>query len=110
MDIPALKDANFFSFLAAASTPVLVPFITKRDKPASEQLATIVDLAESYEGVIAFGIVDAEESVQAADHCGILSVPTSVLFTGGKVADRVVGLTSKTALEDRLEEEQRSLV
>jgi len=110
MDIPTLKDANFFSFLAESSLPVLVIFITKASKPCSEQLATTVDLAESYEGVIAFAIVDADESRQAADHCGILSVPTQVLFHNQKVADRVVGLVSKTALADRLEEDLRKLV
>ncbi|MCD6282060.1 thioredoxin family protein [bacterium] len=110
MDIPTLKDANFFSFIAEATTPVVVTFVTKTSKPASEQLATIVDLAESYEGVISFAIVDAEDSLQAADHCGILSVPTSVLFKGGKFADRIVGLMSKTALVNRLEEDLRSLI
>jgi len=110
MDIPTLRDANFFSFLAESALPALVTFITKTSKPSSEQLATIIDLAESYEGVISFVIVDAEEARQAADFCGVLSVPTSVLFKGGKVADRVVGLMSKTALAARLEEDLRSLV
>jgi thioredoxin 1 len=79
-------------------------------KPASEQLATIIDLAESFEGVITFAIVNVEESPGLADRFGILSVPTSVLFNGGKVADRIVGLMSKTALIDRLDEDLRSLV
>jgi thioredoxin 1 len=110
MEIPTLKEPTFNAHIEAADSPVFVTFITRVSKPASEQLATIIDLAESYESVITFAIVNAEESPGLADRFGILSVPTSVLFNGGRVADRIVGLMSKTALIDRLDEDLRSLV
>jgi thioredoxin 1 len=110
MEIPTLKEASFYTHVEGSTAPVFVTFITRTSKPSSEQLATIIDLAESYENVISFAFVNAEESAQIADKYGILSVPTSVLFNGGKVADRIVGLISKTALIDRLDEDLRSLV
>jgi thioredoxin 1 len=110
MEIPTLKESAFGPHVDGADSPVFVTFITRMSKPASEQLATIIDLAESFEGVITFAIVNVEESAGLADRFGILSVPTSVLFNGGKVSDRIVGLMSKTALIDRLDEDLRSLV
>jgi thioredoxin 1 len=110
MEIPTLKDSSFYPHLEGSATTVFISFITRTSKPSSEQLATIIDLAASYEGVISFAFVNAEESPSLADRYGILSVPTSVLFSGGKVADRIVGLISKTALIDRLDEDLRSLV
>ncbi len=110
MDIPALKDSNFEAYIETTPRPVLVTFITRASRPASEQLATTIDLAASYEGVISFAIVNAEESPELTDKYGILSVPTSVLFNGGKVADRFVGLVSKSALSERLDEALRNLV
>ena len=110
MEIPALKDATFAGYIDAEHKPILVTFITRSSRPASEQLATTIDLASSYEGVISFAIVNADESPALIDRYGILSVPTSVLFNGGKVADRFVGLVSKSALNERLDEALRNLI
>lgn len=110
MEILNLKDSNFAAFIDASPRPALATFILKTSKPSSEQLATIIDLAAIYEGVISFAIVNVEEAPKTTEKHGILTVPTSVLYSGGKATDRFVGLMSKTAFNERLDEALRNLI
>jgi len=109
-DVPELKDANFFSYVASSPVPVAVAFYTRSSKPAMEELATFKELAGEYDGVVNFSVIDAEENPVVVDYYGILTVPTIVLFNKQKVVDRIVGLTSREALAERLEENLRKLV
>lgn len=104
-----LRDANFYSFLAASPVPVAVAFYAKGVKPAMEELSMIQLLAKDYDGVIRFAVVNAAEANRIVDHLGILSVPTLVLFSKQKIVDRIVGLISREALAERLEENLRTL-
>jgi len=110
MEIAELKDANFFSFLASSPVPVMAVFYISRSKPANEELATVRDLVQSYDGVVRFATVDANECPRVVDFFGILSVPTILLLRSRKVIDRIVGLISREALAERLEEDLRKIV
>lgn len=110
MEIQQLKDANFFSFLASSQVPVMAMFFIPGSKPATEELATVRDLAQAYDGVVRFVTVDANECPRVVDFYGILSVPTILLLRSRKVIDRIVGLASREALAERLEEDLRKIV
>lgn len=110
MNIPELRDANFFSFLASSQVPVMVVFYIRGSKPASEELAAVRDLAQEYDGVVRFAVVNANDCPRVVDFFGILSVPTILLLRKQKVIDRIVGLTSRDALVERLEEDLRKIV
>ena len=110
MSIPELKDANFFSFLASSPIPVMAVFYIPGSKPATEELATVRDLAQQYDGVVRFAIINANDCPRVVDFFGILSVPTILLLRKQKVIDRIVGLASREALVERLEEDLRKIV
>jgi len=110
MEIAELKDANFFSFLASSPVPVMAIFHIPASKPATEELATVRDLAQSYDGVVRFASVNANECPHVVDFYGILSVPTILLLRKQKAIDRIVGIISREALAERLEEDLRKIV
>jgi thioredoxin 1 len=46
--------------------------------------------------------VDVDENQQVAQQYGIRSIPTLLVFKGGKVIDQLVGAVPKSKLEDSL--------
>ena len=61
----------------------------------------IVDeFAEENEGKIKVGKVNVDEQPELAGQYGVMSIPTAILFKGGEIAATLVGLQSKSALEE----------
>lgn len=67
--------------------------------PALEELAT------QYKGKIKIAKVDVDESQQVAQQFGIRSIPTLLLFKGGKVVEQLVGAMPKAKLEDAIKKQ-----
>jgi thioredoxin 1 len=67
-------------------------------------LAPVIDeLANEYEGVVKIGKVDTDESQEIAGTYGIMSVPTVLLFKGGKKVDSLVGAHPKNVYKERID-------
>ena len=68
------------------------------------QIAPLIEqLGVQYAGRVKIGKVNIDDNPQAAQHYGIQSIPTLLLFKGGEVVDRFVGMPARTKLEERLE-------
>ncbi len=61
----------------------------------------IVDeFAEENAGAIKVGKVNVDEQPELASRYGVMSIPTAILFKNGQVAETLVGLQNKEALEE----------
>ena len=60
---------------------------------------------EQYKGKLKIAKVDVDESQQVAQQFGIRSIPTLLLFKGGRVVDQLVGAMPKTKLEDAIKKQ-----
>ena len=61
----------------------------------------IVDeFAEENEGRVKVGKVNVDEQPDLAGRYGVMSIPTAILFKNGEIADTLVGVQPKTALEE----------
>ena len=61
----------------------------------------IVDeFAEETEGRVKVGKVNVDEQPDLAGRYGVMSIPTAILFKNGEIADTLVGVQPKTALEE----------
>ncbi len=104
-DVVTLEDRTFEQEVLKSNTPVLVDFWAVWCQPC-KVIAPVVDsLATKYKGKLKVAKMDVDENQAVAQQYGIRSIPTLLLFKGGRVVDTVVG-SDKT----RLEESVRKLV
>ena len=90
-----LTDSNFESEVIKSEVPVLVDFWAEWCQPCRMLAPTIEQLADEYEGRIKVGKVDIDSNREVAVNYGISSIPTVILFKGGEVQKKIVGLAPK---------------
>lgn len=67
-------------------------------------IAPIVDeLAEEYAGKLKCVKLNTDESPNVASEYGIRSIPTIMIFKGGKKCDTVIGAVPKATLQQTVE-------
>lgn len=91
---------NFEAEVLKSDKPVLIDFWATWCGPCMRQAPIVEALAE--EGY-AVGKVDVDEEPVLAQQFQIMSIPTILIFKGGKEVQRVVGLTAKEKLKALLD-------
>jgi thioredoxin 1 len=67
-------------------------------------IAPIVEeLAKEYHGRVAFAKVDVDANEEVPMKYGIRSIPTMLVFKGGKPVDQVIGAVPKSVLKKHLD-------
>jgi thioredoxin 1 len=93
-----INDLNFENEVVTSDVPFLLDFSAVWCGPC-KALAPIVErLADEYKGKVKVGKLDIDDSPGVATKFGIKSVPTILVFKGGKESGRHVGMTSKETL------------
>ncbi len=98
-----LTDSNFAS--ETAKYPLmLVDFWAPWCGPC-RMVAPIIDqLAKEYAGKVIFGKVNVDENPAISNTFGIASIPTMMMFKGGKVIDVIIGAMPKGQIEMKLKQ------
>ncbi|MDP1917841.1 MAG: thioredoxin [Myxococcales bacterium] len=104
-DTVAVQDASFKAEVLDSSVPVLVDFWATWCAPCRAIAPALEELATQYKGKIKIAKVDVDESQQVAQQFGIRSIPTLLLFKGGKVVEQLVGAMPKNKLEDAIKKQ-----
>ncbi len=95
------SDSNFDSEVNNSALPVLVDFWAPWCGPC-RMLAPIVErLAEKFAGKMKVGKVNVDENPNIAARFGIMSIPTLILFKGGKEVERVIGAMPEPVLSEK---------
>jgi thioredoxin 1 len=99
-----LTDSNFAS--EVTKYPImLVDFWAPWCGPCKMVSPIIEQLSREYSGRVAFGKVNVDENQRIAASFGIQSIPTLMIFKGGKAVDVIIGAIPKAQIEMKLKQQ-----
>ena len=98
-----LTDDNFESEVLESDRPVLVDFWATWCGPCRMVSPIVEELAGEYDGRAKVGKLDVDSAQKTAQEYGIRSIPTLLIFRGGKVADQVIGAVPKVQITEKLD-------
>lgn len=101
-NVLAFTDANFATEVLSSQQPVLVDFWAPWCGPCKMLAPTIDALATEFAGKIRVGKLNTDDNPETATKYGISGIPTVLVFKGGQLVDRIVGLASKDKLATSL--------
>ncbi len=97
-NVVILTGSNFEEEVKKAGPPILVDFWAEWCGPCRVVAPVLEKLAEEYDGRLRIGKVNVDEQGSLAGKYGIQSIPTLLLFKGGKVVDQFIGATTRDVL------------
>lgn len=92
-------DASFETDVLQSDKPVLVDFWASWCMPCKALGPTIDELANDYAGRAKVGKMNTDSNQEMPVKYGIQAIPTVVLFKGGQVVQKFVGLANKKDLQ-----------
>lgn len=91
-NIKEFTDQNFEQEVLQAPEPVLVDFWAEWCMPCRMLAPTIEKLASDYQGKVKVGKLDTDSNRDVAMRYNISAIPTVILFKGGQIVQRFVGM------------------
>lgn len=104
-----LTDANFARQVSRNDLPVLVDFWATWCGPCQMMAPVFAQLAERHRRDLRVGKLDTDAAPQTAAQFSIRSIPTIILFRGGREIARTAGAVPLAQLEQWLAPHLRSL-
>lgn len=102
MSVITLTKENFETEVLGSGKPVLVDFWASWCGPC-RMLSPVVDQIAEENGAIKVGKVNVDEQQELAAQFGVMSIPTLVVFKGGKAVKTSVGVVPKGQILSMLE-------
>jgi thioredoxin 2 len=98
-----VTDATFADLVESSSLPVLLDFWAPWCGPCRLVAPVLEDLAAELAGRIRIAKLNVDENPATSARFQVRSIPTLLIFKGGREIDRMVGAQSKSEISRRLE-------
>lgn len=102
-EIKKLTQSTFDEAVASPSAPVLVDFWAEWCKPCKAMNPVLEELADQYEGKATVAKVNVDEERGLAAQFQVLSIPTLMIFKGGKRVEELSGAQPTKKLQAHLD-------
>src|SRR5256885_1745751 len=102
-NVVEFTDSNFEAEVLKSAQPVLVDFWAPWCGPCRKIAPMIEELASEYSGSVKIGKLNIDDSPTSAGGFGVSTIPTLMIFKGGQVAERFVGVQPKNRLQAALD-------
>ncbi len=94
-----ITDETFEAEVLQSDKPVVIDFWAPWCGPCKAVEPVLADLAEKHAGRVEFTKLNIEENPVVASRCGVLAIPTAILFSGGEARETVVGARGRSHYE-----------
>lgn len=101
--VTSVDDNEFQSFVMEAETPVVVDFWAPWCGPCRMVSPIVEELSTEYGDKVRFAKMNTDDNEITASQFGILSIPTLIVFNGGREVNRLVGFAPKEQLKRQID-------
>jgi thioredoxin 1 len=102
-NITNIDQDSFQKAVLDSQKPVLVDFWAQWCGPCRAVAPIIEELAKEYKGKVEFTKVNVDEVPFVASKYGVMSIPTLMIFKGGKPVQHAIGYQPKDQLKKLLD-------
>ena len=97
-----VTDQDFQEKVLNSKTPVVTDFWAEWCGPCKMIAPILEEIAKEYDGKIQVAKLDVDHNPNTAMAYGVMSIPTLLVFKGGKPVSRIVGYQPKPRLVEQL--------
>ncbi|HZZ83522.1 MAG TPA: thioredoxin [Anaeromyxobacteraceae bacterium] len=97
-DIVTLQDSTFDQEVLKSDTPVLVDFWAVWCGPCKAIAPAVDEVASEFKGKVKVAKLNIDDHQAVPQQFGIRSIPTLLVFKGGRVVDTIVGSVPKSKI------------
>jgi len=98
-DVVTLEDGTFDNEVLKSEIPVLVDFWATWCGPCKAIAPVVEQIAVDFKGKVKGGKMDIDKHQGVAQKYNVRSIPTLLVFKGGKVVDTVIGADRTRIIE-----------
>ncbi len=94
-----VDDSNFKSEVLDSRIPVVVDFYADWCPPCKAYSPAFEKVGKKLEGKVKFVKLNVDNALEVAKEYGVMSIPTTMLFSGGKAVGSFTGAMGEAELE-----------
>ncbi|MFC1649469.1 thioredoxin [Patescibacteria group bacterium] len=100
MAVQVIKDADFEDKVLKSKIPVLVDFYADWCGPCKMAEPVLDELSDEYKDKVQIVKMNVDENTETPMKYGVMSIPTTVMISGGEEVGRQIGFAGREGFEN----------